>query len=113
MNFLFTDKNPQKVAEVTFAGRSYGITFIPSTVGGPDDAGEIGVFTLGQRRVKYMRIKWDYKAFLPQLRKAYIRSRLTAEELFEDLVFCSKSQTACTASCLFCEHVLINGRSRR
>lgn len=110
MKLIFTADNPQKIAHVTFAGKTYGITFIPHD---PDSSydGEIGVFTLSNRRIKYMRLKWDYQTFA--MRKSYIRTIRTAADLFEHLTLCARFQTYLPECIALCEHVLTYGRYKR
>ena len=100
----------QKVCEVSFAGKAYGITFIPHDPC-TDFDGEIGVFTPGNRRIKYMRLKWDHKTFA--LRKSYIRTIRSPEDLFEQLILCARFNTNIAESIALCEHVLKYGHSKR
>ena len=110
MKFLFTNDNPQQITEVTFAGKTYGITFIPHDPDANYD-GEIGVYTMSNRHIKYMRLKWDYNSFA--MRKSYIRTNRTPEDLYEFLITCAKLQTNMPGCIAFCEHVLKCGHCKR
>lgn len=107
---IITCDNGQQVCEISFAGKKYGITYIPHEPCTAFD-GKIGVFTSSNRRIKYMPLKWDYKVFA--LRKSYIRTSHTPEELFQHLITCAKLQTYMPECIALCEHVLRHGHTPR
>lgn len=112
MKYLFDKDHQQQITEVTFAGKTYGITFIPYEPDPDTDYdGEIGVFTPGNRRIKYMRVKWDCDTFA--MFKSYIRSNRTVKGLYTYITTCAKHQMHTQECVAFCEHVLTYGRGKR
>lgn len=110
MSNIITYDNGQQICEVSFAGKVYGITFIPHDPC-TDYDGEIGIFTNSSRRIKYMPLKWDHNTFA--LRKSYIRTHRTPEDLFEQLILCARFNTNLVESIAVCEHVLTYGHCKR
>ena len=109
---IITCDNGQQVCEISFAGKRYGITYIPHAPC-TDFDGKIGVFSSSTRRIKYMPLKWDYKNQIPIFRKSYIRTANSPEELFQHLITCAKLQTYIPECIALCEHVLANGHTPR